>query len=81
MICIFGVPVAGITYLTASARHFFRGDRELVALSGADNEMALAAFADLAGDRTSEEAMLEPVDDKLFQKVERLADLPAANAL
>jgi hypothetical protein len=33
----------------ALARHFVFGDRELVALAGADNELALAAAADLAG--------------------------------
>jgi len=52
-----------------------------VALAGADNELALAAAADLAGDGIVEEAMLEPFDDKPFEAVERLADLPALGAL
>jgi hypothetical protein len=44
-----------------------------VALAGADNELALAAAADLAGDGIVEESMLEPFDDKPFEAVERLA--------
>jgi hypothetical protein len=52
-----------------------------VALAGADNEVALAAADDLAGDGIVEEAMLEPFDDKPFEAVERLADPPASGAL
>src|SRR5262245_11524537 len=62
-------------------RHFFRGNGELVALAGADHEMALAAVSDLAGDRIVEEAMLEPIDDEPFQAIERLADLSAGDSL
>src|SRR5690606_526791 len=43
----------------ASARHLVLGDRELVALSPADHELALAAVGDLAGDRIVEEAVLQ----------------------
>ena len=81
-ICILGVPIAGIAAIVAaSARHFVLGDRELVALAGADHELALAAVADLAGDRIVEEAVLEAIDDKPFETVEGLADLPAVGAL
>ena len=61
----------------ASARQFVLGDSEFVALAGADHELAFAAVGDLAGDGIVEEAVLEPVDDKPFEAVERLADLSA----
>ena len=39
VICILSVPIAGIAAIgAASARHFVLGDRELVALAGADHE-------------------------------------------
>jgi hypothetical protein len=70
-----GVPIAGIAgQSTALFRHFLGGDRELVALAGADHEMALPAVADLAGDRIVEKAVLEPIDDEHFQTVERLTE-------
>ena len=73
VICISGVPIAGIAaHCAASARQFVLGDRELVALAGPDHELALAAVADLAGDRIVEEAVPQPVDDELFEPVERL---------
>ena len=52
-----------------------------MALAGADHELAFAAIGDFAGDGIVEEAMLEPVDDKPFETVERLADLSALGAL
>jgi hypothetical protein len=67
--------------VAASTRHFVLGNRELVTLAGADHELTLPAISDLAGDGIIEEAMLEPFDDKPFEAVERLADLPASVAL
>ena len=82
MICISGVPIAGIAAIgAASARHFVLGDSELVALAGADHELPFAAVGDLAGDGIVEEAMLEAFDDKPFKTVERLADLSTFGAL
>ena len=51
MICILGVPIAGIAAIgAASARHFFLGNGELVALAGPDHELAPVALPDLAGE-------------------------------
>jgi len=47
VICISGVPIAGIAAIgTASARQFVRGDGELVALSRLDDEFAAVPFPD-----------------------------------
>ena len=41
LICILGVPIAGIAAIgAASARQFVLGDRELVALARLDHEFA-----------------------------------------
>ena len=81
MICILNVPIAGIADSAVSARHFVLGDSELVALAGADHELAFAAIGDLAGDGILEEAVLQTIDDKTFETVESLADLSALGAL
>ena len=74
VICISGVPIAGIAAIgAASARQFFLGDGELVGLARPDHELAFAAVADLAGDGAIEKAVPEPVDDNLSRCVERLS--------
>jgi hypothetical protein len=82
VICISGVPVAGIAaFSAASTRQFFLRDRELVALAGPDQELASAAAADLTADRVVKEAVLEPIDDERFKTVEGLAELPIGNPM
>ena len=51
------------------------------AVPSTDDELALAAVRDLAGDRIVEEAVLQAIDDKPFEPVEGFADLPALGAL
>ena len=54
MICILGVPIAGIAAIVAaSARQFVLGDGELVALAGLDHEFAPVALADVARNRAA----------------------------
>ena len=78
VICISGVPIAGIAaFIAASARQFFLGDSELVRLAGADYELALAAVSDLAGDGAIEKAVVQPFHDDLFEMRERFGDLAA----
>ncbi len=52
-----------------------------MAFAGADHELAFATIGNFASDGIVEEAMLEPFDDKPFETVEGLADLPALGAL
>ena len=49
VICISGVPIAGIAAIgAASARQFILRDRELVRLAGLDDELAPVALSDAA---------------------------------
>jgi hypothetical protein len=49
VICISGVPIAGIAaIITASARQFILGDGELVGLARLDHEIASIALHDRA---------------------------------
>ena len=50
-------------------------------LTRAEHELALAAVGDLAGDKIVEETVFKPVDDRPVDTVERLADLPAIDAV
>ena len=45
-----------------------------MALTCPDHELAFAAVGDLARDRIIEEAVLQAIDDKPFEPVERFAD-------
>ena len=79
VICILGVPIAGIAAMVAaSARQFFLGDRELVGLAGADHELAPAPLARSRRRSSSRKCpCLQSIDDKLFETIERLADWSA----
>jgi hypothetical protein len=81
MICIQGVPIAGIAVSPSSARHLICGNSELEALAGLDHEVSLTAVADLASYRVLEEAVLKPIEDEDFQVIERRADLAAGTWL
>ena len=81
VICILGVPIAGIAAIgAASARQFVLGDRELVALARLDHEFAPVALSRWRWKSRTGNAMLQPVEDDLFETVERLADLRSARA-
>ena len=78
VICISGVPIAGIAANgAASAWNFLIGDRKLVRLSTADHELALAMVADFAGNRTFEKAVPQPLDHDLLEMCKHLTDLTA----
>lgn len=78
VICILGVPVAGIAVIgAASVRQFILGDGELVRLAGADHQLALAAVGDLAGDGAIEEAVPQAIEHDLFEVPKRLGRLAA----
>src|SRR5215475_4995190 len=66
--------------LPHSGRQFILWNRELVRLTSADQELALAAATDLAGDGIVEEAMPQPIDNDLFEMRERFGDLTAMGA-
>ena len=79
VICMFGVPIAGIARLrTMSARQLVHGDGELVGFPGLDHEIAAVVLADPAGNRASEVAMAQTVENDLVNLIERLALLRAA---
>jgi hypothetical protein len=67
VICISGVPIAGIAGITASAWQFILGDSELVRLASFDDEFAPVFLPDAAGNCTPEMTMTEPVEDDLNQ--------------
>ena len=76
VICILGVPIAGIAAIgAASARQFFLGDRELVRLPGLDNEFAPVSLPDAARNYAPEVTMTESVEDDLNKAIERLTEL------
>jgi len=58
-------------------RHFIRGDGELIGLAGADQEMALAAVPNFAGDRKFKKTVFKSINKKFLQTIQRLAGLPA----
>jgi hypothetical protein len=58
VICISGVPIAGIAAIGgASGRQFFLRDRELVRLAGLDDEFAPVSLPYAARNRTTEVTM------------------------
>ena len=79
VICISGVPIAGIAAIrAASARQFFLGDGKLVRLAGLDDELATVSLPDAARNRAPEVTMAEPVEDNLNETIERLTELRPA---
>jgi hypothetical protein len=79
LICISGVPVAGIAaIIAASARQFVLGDGELVGLAGLNDEFASVSPPYAARNRTSEVTMTKPVEDDLKEAFKRLAELRSA---
>ena len=79
VICMLGVPIAGIARFRAlSARQFILGDRELVAFTRLDHEVAPVVLADPAGDGAAEVAMAQAVENDLADPIERLAELRPA---
>src|SRR4030095_5303162 len=76
VICISGVPISGIVAIgSASVRQFFLGDVELVGLAGLDDEFAAVFLTDAAGNRATEMAVTEPVEDDLDEARDRLTEL------
>jgi hypothetical protein len=76
VICILGVPIAGIAAIgAASARQFFLGDRELVRLPGLDNEFAPVSLPDVTRNCATEVPMTEPVEEHISEEFTRLAEL------
>ena len=76
VICISGVPIAGIAAISAaSARQFFLGDRELVRFAGLDDEFAPVPLSDAARNRATEMTMTEPIEDNLNEAFDSLAEL------
>jgi hypothetical protein len=76
VICISGVPIAGIAAFGASsARQFFLGDVELVRLAGLDDEFAPVSLSNAARNSAAEVTMTESVEDNLDEAIERLTEL------
>jgi hypothetical protein len=79
VICISGVPIAGIAGTrAASARQFILRDRKLVGLARLDHHFATVSLPDAARNRTSEVTMMEPVDDNLGDAFKCRTELRAA---
>lgn len=77
--CIFGVPVSGITGTGAlSARYFFLGNCELVRLTGVDDKFAAIPLPDVSRNGVTEVAVTKSVDESLNQAIARLAELRSA---
>ena len=76
VICISGVPIAGIAAMgAASARQFILGNRELVGFALLDDNFAPVSLADDARNRTSEMTVTEPVEYDLNKAFEYLTVL------
>ena len=64
VICILGVPIAGIAAIGAAlARQFILRNREFVRLAGLDDEFAPIALPNDARNRTPEMTVTETVED------------------
>jgi hypothetical protein len=73
LICILGVPIAGIAAIrAASPRQFVLRDGELVGLTSLNDEFAPVSFSYAARNRTSEVTMTKPVEDDLNEALKRL---------
>ena len=76
MMCMLGVPIAGIAGIGAvSVRQFFLGDGEPVGFASLDDEFAPVSLPDAARNRAPEVTMAEPVEDDLNETIERLTEL------
>ena len=76
VICISGVPIAGIAAFGASsARQLFLGDGELVGLARLDDEFAPVSLPDAARNGAPEVTMTKPVENDLNEAIERLTEL------
>ena len=74
-------PSQGSPVKAVSARYFILRDREFVAFTRPDHELAPAAVGDLAGNRIVEEAVFQAIDDERLEPVKGLADLPVLGPL
>src|SRR5262249_55095087 len=72
--CILGVPVRGITIDQSSIQEHRRRDRKLMAFTGFHDQQPATTCASLTGDRVVEVAMLQPIDNKFFDKSECLGE-------
>jgi hypothetical protein len=78
VICILGVPIAGIAAIGAvSTRQFFLADVELVGFTCADHKLPRTALHYLASDGVVEETVIQSIDDNLFDMRKRLCGLAA----
>ena len=76
VICILGVPIAGIAAIGAAlARQFILRNREFVRLAGLDDEFAPIALPNDARNRTPEMTVTETVENNLHEAIERLTEL------
>ena len=79
VICISGVPIAGIATIgAASARQFILRNRELVRLAGLNDQFAPVTLADNTRNRTPEMTVTETIEDDLYEAIERLTELRSA---
>src|SRR5262245_15518608 len=79
LICISGVPIAGIAAFSAeSARQFLLGDGELVRLPGLHQKVASVVLANAAGDGAPEVAVAKAVEHDLFDPLECFTELRPA---
>jgi hypothetical protein len=81
VICISGVPMAGIAAFNASSgRQLILGNDEFVGLAGADHELAFPATDNFADDGALKESMPQPFDNDPFEMRECLGGLAALDA-
>ncbi len=78
VICMFGVPLPGITRLRASAWQFVLRDRELVRFAGLDHEVAAVVLADHARNGAAEVTVAQPIKHDLADAVKGVAKLGTA---
>ena len=70
VICISGVPIAGIAAIVAaSARQFLLRDGELVRLAGLNEEFAAISLPDAAQNNAPEMTMPEPVPKAVVRRI------------
>ena len=79
VICISGVPIAGIAATgAASERQFILGDRELVRLTGLDDEFAALPLPNSTRNRASEVTVTKTMEHDQGKPFESLPELWAA---
>lgn len=80
-ICIFGVPISGITAVRASsARQFVLGNGEFIALAGLYDEFAPLSLTDGARNGAAEMTVLQSVEEHLLKTGKSLANLRSARS-